>query len=194
VRRADIVRNAGNADELFPSPAPVNRGAHSIDRVWQIGYRLGYSIAKAWWFLRRPEHRGALLALWHDDEILILSLSYRRVLNLPGGGIERGEDALGTALREAAEEIGLVLAPDQLRLAQAVAFRWENRLDHVTIFEATLAQRPLLSIDHREVVAACFRAPASIRPEEISPHVRLYLAGKLTPSSASSASRPRAVT
>jgi 8-oxo-dGTP diphosphatase len=178
-------------DELSRAPAPVNRGARPIDRLWQTVYRLAYRLAKAWWFLRRPRHRGALVAVWHGGEILMLSLAYRQVLNLPGGGIKRGEDALATALREAEEEIGLVLAPDQLRLATAVAFRWENRRDHVTIFEAILAERPLLAIDHREVVAAAFRAPAGIRPDEIAPHVRHYLAGRLTPSSAS---RPAAAT
>jgi 8-oxo-dGTP diphosphatase len=195
LRRQRTFGNDTVADELCPSPGPVDRDARPIDRVWRIVFRLAYKLAKAWWFVRRPRHRGALVALWHDGEILLLSLSYRTVLNLPGGGIERGEDPLRTALREAEEEIGLVLAPAQLRLAQAVAFRWENRLDHVTIFEAILAERPLLSIDQREIVAARFRAPASIRPEEISPHVRLYLAGRLTPSSAASlASRPAAAT
>jgi 8-oxo-dGTP diphosphatase len=171
------------ADELSRSPAPVNRGARPLDRVWQLVYRLAYKLAKTWWRVRRPHHRGALLALWCGGEILMLTLSYRRVLNLPGGGIEPGEDALSAVLREAREEIGLALAPDQLRLAATVAFHWENRLDHVTIFEAILAERPLLSIDHREIVAAAFRPPASIRSEEVTPHLRHYLA--LIASSAS---------
>jgi 8-oxo-dGTP diphosphatase len=176
------------ADEESASPAPAERGARPLDRAWQIAYRVAYSLAKMWWFVRRPRHRGALLAVWHGGDILMLSLSYRRFLNLPGGGIERGEDARVTALREAEEEIGLVLAPDQLRLAGAIEFHWENRFDHVTIFEAVLAERPILSIDHREIVAASFRAPASIRPDELSPHVRHYLAGKLNPASAASRS------
>jgi 8-oxo-dGTP diphosphatase len=174
-------------NELFPSPAPVNRGARPIDRAWQLTFRIAYRFAKAWWFVRRPKHRGALLAIWHGGTILILSPSYRAVLNLPGGGIKRGEDPKETVLREVEEEIGLVLTPDQLRLAGETEFRWENRVDHVTMFEAILAERPLLSIDHREIVAAEFRNPASIRPEEVSPHVWHYVAGKFIASPASAA-------
>ncbi|MDB5411573.1 MAG: hydrolase [Rhodospirillales bacterium] len=162
-------------------PSVVIRGARPrpIDHAWQLAYRVAYGLALIWWFLRRPQYNGALMAVWHGGEILMLSTSYRRGMNLPGGGIQPGENAQQAALRETAEEIGLVLAPDQLQLAGAIAFRFENRHDHVTIFETFLAERPSLVIDHREIVAAYFRAPASIRPDEVPPHVARYLAAKL---------------
>jgi 8-oxo-dGTP diphosphatase len=180
-------------DQLSPSSVAVNRGARPVDRLWQMVYWVAYRLAKSWWFLRRPRHYGALVALWHGGEILMLSLSYRRGVNLPGGGIRPGEDAQSAALRETEEETGLVLTPDQLRLADAAAFYFENRIDHVTIFEAVLAERPRVRIDHREIVAACFRAPASIPPDEVAPHIRRYLAAKLT-QPASSASIPAVAT
>lgn len=182
-------------DELFPSLAGVNRGARPIDRAWQLAYRVAYKLAKSWWFFRRPRHHGALVALWHGGEILMLSLSYRQGVNLPGGGIRPGENAQQAALRETTEETGLVLRADQLELADAGAFHFENRIDHVTIFEAMLPERPLIAIDHREIVAARFRAPASIRPDEVGPHVRRYLAAKLSSTVPSSlASQPAAAT
>jgi 8-oxo-dGTP pyrophosphatase MutT (NUDIX family) len=156
--------------------SPIPRPAGPLDRLWQMTYWLLYRAAKTWWFIRQPIHYGALVALWHNDEILILELSYRRTLNLPGGGIEPGEDALTAVVREAEEEIGLVLSPSELTLATSIAFDWENRHDHVTLFEASLREKPVLSIDHREIIAATFRDPAEIRPEDLSPHLRYYLA------------------
>lgn len=103
--------------------------------------------------------------------------SYRPRWDLPGGGVEPGEDARSAALREIQEEIGLTLPADKLRLAQEGEILWQHRHDHVTIFEFIAHERPSLRIDNREIIAAAFRPPFKIRSAELSPHLARYLAG-----------------
>jgi 8-oxo-dGTP diphosphatase len=147
-----------------------------IDRLWQLGYAAAYRLLLLWWRVRRPAHRGALVAIWHDGEILVLRSSYRQGWSLPGGGIARGENAREAAVRELREEIGLVVAAASLHEAQALELVWEHRSDHTTIFELTLAERPALRLDNREIVGAAFRAPDAIELDEVVPHVARYLA------------------
>jgi 8-oxo-dGTP pyrophosphatase MutT (NUDIX family) len=170
-------------DELIPPPVPVNRGqgaqrvASPIDRLFQGGYFLAYRLLRAWWFLRRPKHQGAVVALWHRGRILMVHSSYRARWDLPGGGVGRGEDARIAALRELREELGLTLTEDALTLVQAEEIFFEYRYDHVSVFEAELREPPAIRIDNREIVAAEFRAPAAIDRSTVSDYFARYLAG-----------------
>jgi 8-oxo-dGTP diphosphatase len=168
-------------DELALPQDEVNRRCagpldRAIDRAWQLAYAVAYRLLRAWWFMRRPAHRGALVALWHDGEILLLRSSYRKGWSLPGGGIARGESARDAAVRELREEVGLAVEPAALREAQTVELAWEHRSDHTTIFEIAVAEPPALRLDHREIVAASFHRPDAIDPNTVAPHVALYLA------------------
>lgn len=147
-----------------------------IDRLWQLAYAAAFRLLRLWWLVRRPEHRGSLVALWHDGEILLLRSSYRPGWSLPGGGIAHGESAREAALRELREETGLAVPEASLHEAQALAFIWEHRSDHTTIFELTLAQRPTLRLDNREIVGSAFLAPDAIDLDDVAPHVAHYLA------------------
>ena len=145
------------------------------DRLGQAAYVLAYRALRLWWFLRRPRHRGALVALWHGGEILMIRTSYRRRWDLPGGGVGRGEDARDAALRELAEEVGISLPPAALRIAAEGESFWEHRHDHVTIFEARVAHRPPLRIDAREIIEAGFRDPSTVDLAAVNPQVARYL-------------------
>jgi 8-oxo-dGTP diphosphatase len=147
-----------------------------LDAGCRLAFRFGYRVMRLWWFLRRPAHRGALVAVWHEGRVLMLRQSYRRMLDFPGGGLGAGEAPRAGACRELAEEVGLDIAPDALRLAQEMTALWDWRHDHVAIFELRLATRPRLRPDGREIVAAEFMAPAAVLAGEISPFVRAYLA------------------
>ena len=164
-------------DELAPPPARVNRRpAGALDRAWQLAFAVAYRTLRLWWFVRRPTHRGALVALWHDGEILLLRSSYRAGWSLPGGGIAPGEDTRMAAVRELREEIGLIVEPASLHEAQVLELVWEHRRDHTTIFALTVSERPTLRLDNREIVGAAFHAPEAIRLDEVGPHVARYLA------------------
>lgn len=148
-----------------------------VDAGFRLAYRLSFRALRLWWFLRRPDHQGALVAVWHGGEVLMLRSSYRSTLDFPGGGLRNGEAARQCACRELAEEVGLVVAPEALRLAREVTVEWEWRRDHVTIFELRLATPPALVLDRREIVGAEFMPPAAALAGAIAPFVRAYLAG-----------------
>jgi 8-oxo-dGTP pyrophosphatase MutT (NUDIX family) len=147
-----------------------------LDRLWRLGLFLAYRGALLLWFLTRPRHEGALVALWHEQRVLVLRFSYRRALGLPGGGMRRGERAADAAARELAEELGLTVAPGSLRLAFEVATAWEYRRNHVRIFELELTRVPAIAIDRREVTAAFFMTADEALAQELVPDVRAYLA------------------
>src|ERR1700741_3285235 len=135
-------------DEVMRPSEGVNRGhpaqrtATPIDLLFQAGYFCAYRLLRAWWFLRRPKHRGAVVALWHQGLLLMVRSSYRPRWDLPGGGVDPGEDSKVAAIRELQEELGLTLPPEALTLAQAEEILFEYRYDHVSVFEAVLAGRP----------------------------------------------------
>lgn len=147
-----------------------------VDGGFRVAYRLGFRILKLWWYVRRPKHRGTMVAVWHDGRVLMLRQSYRRGLVFPGGGLCRGESPSAGACRELAEEVGVIVAPEALSLAQEMTALWDWRQDHVAIFELHLAARPTLRVDRREIVAAEFMTLATALAAELPPFERAYLA------------------
>lgn len=77
-------------------------------------YWLAALLYEGWRRLVRPHTHGALVAIWCEEELLLVETSYRRSWSLPGGGIERGETARQAAVRELAEEVGLRVRAEQL--------------------------------------------------------------------------------
>jgi 8-oxo-dGTP diphosphatase len=58
-----------------------------------------------------PSHTvGSLCLIEHDGRLLMLRQRHRRGWTLPGGLVDRGEDAAQAAVREVSEETGLDIA------------------------------------------------------------------------------------
>jgi 8-oxo-dGTP diphosphatase len=147
-----------------------------MDRFWRLAYRLGFRAARLWWRLRRPDHNGAVVAVWLDGRILAVQQSYRANLSWPGGGIRRGEQPREAARRELREELGLDVRPDDLVLAREMFVDWDFRREHVRVFELRLRAEPVLRIDNREIVAARFVDPRALLAEAVlPPFIRAYL-------------------
>lgn len=135
--------------------------ATPIDRAFQVGYKLAYRLMRTAWRLTNPLTHGALVLIWSRDEVLLVRNSYVPYYSAPGGFVKPGEDARAAARRELIEEVGLDVQPDALSLALELTHPWEYKRDHVKIFELTLDERPVVHVDHREVVEALWVSPAA---------------------------------
>ena len=135
---------------------------------------LAHHLLLGWWFLWRPRHDSAVVAVWLEERILMIRHSYRAALNWPGGGIEGGEHPAEAAARELREELGLDAAPGALALIGEVENRWEYRVDRLWIFELRLQKEPHVTLDRREVVAASFMAPSEAIVRPLPPYIRDY--------------------
>jgi 8-oxo-dGTP diphosphatase len=143
--------------------------------IVRAGYRLGYLILRVWWFLRRPQTRGAAVALWHDGRVLLVRTSYRNCYSLPGGFARGGEPSEQAARRELREEVGIELPNQTLQLAWSGTVRFESRHDTVDIWEAPLEAIPPLRLSRREIVWAGWMTPSEALAQPLLPHLRSYL-------------------
>lgn len=146
-----------------------------VDRTIQLIYIVLFRLMLCWWFISRPHCFSAYVAIRHQDKILIIKNSYKRLYTVPCGSIKKGEDALAGAIRETAEEIGIRLKADQLSLAYQFTIFHEYMHDHVSFFEVEFSEPPTIRIDNREVVWAEFLSATAARQLHLSPVVQRYL-------------------
>ncbi|HEY0535731.1 MAG TPA: NUDIX domain-containing protein [Actinoplanes sp.] len=75
-----------------------------------------------------PVHPVDVFLVLHDGGSVLLALRQNTGYddgrwNLPSGKLEHGEDALSGVIREAREEVGILLSPSSVRLAATVHHR-----------------------------------------------------------------------
>jgi 8-oxo-dGTP diphosphatase len=151
--------------------------ARLIDAVWRIVFWFAFRCARIWWRLRRPDHEGALIAIYVGQALLLVKSSYRAEWNFPGGGVGPGETPDAAARREMEEEIGL--SSYTLRPAGSASGIWDGRKDRVHFFELHLDSMPELRLDNREIVAARLVSPEELRDMALTEAVAAYLRGDL---------------
>ena len=76
-----------------------------------------------------PKHIAGAGAIFRDADggILLVKPSYRETWEIPGGGLEHGEDPWAAAVREVKEEIGLELRPGRLLVVDWVPPQEDGR-------------------------------------------------------------------
>ncbi|HTV21273.1 MAG TPA: NUDIX hydrolase [Polyangiaceae bacterium] len=174
---SDAVR-AGGAGRDNASEPPA-REANVLDRSFQVAYKLAYRMMRVYWGVRRPATHGALVTLWNQGEVLLIQNSYVRYRSLPGGYVGRYETGAEAAVRELREEIGVVARTEQLEKVYDEVKDWEGKRDHVEVFRLELPTRPVVRIDHREVVEAGWFTPARALELDLFPPIRLILEAQL---------------
>lgn len=127
-----------------------------LDPFVRVAYRGAYSLALAYWFVRRPETEGTLVGLWMGRKVLLLQNSYKHAFSLPGGGQHKGESPRETGARELREEVGLRVSPSELREVFSARGSDEYKRDLCHFVELELDTEPSLTLDNREVVWARF--------------------------------------
>lgn len=148
---------------LHRLPAPLHR---TLYRAAHWGRR---QVWKVW----RPELHGVrVLALDGEDRVLLVRHSYGSGRWMPpGGGLNRGEDALSAGRRELLEETGCTLA--DVRLLVLVTEDLVGASNHVHVVAGRTNDVP--RVDGRELVEARF-FPLGALPERIPARLPAELA------------------
>lgn len=161
------------------SNAPSPTAPTLVDRAFQLGYKVAYRLMRTAWRLTNPLTHGALVLIWSRGEVLLVRNSYVSYYSAPGGFVKPQEDARDAARRELLEEVGLQVQPDSLTLALELTHPWEYKRDHVKVFELTLDERPVVNVDHREVVEALWVAPQDALRMNVFPPLKRVIQERL---------------
>ena len=150
-----------------------------IDRLYRVAYRGAYRMMRVYWAVLRPQVHGALVAIWHEGEILLVRNSYVGYYSLPGGYVHRGETGRDAAVRELLEETAIRAAPSDLRLALDQQHNWEGKREHIEIFELDVTTKPAIKVDNREVIEAKFFSPKKALELELFEPLRRVIEQKI---------------
>ena len=129
-------------------------------------YKIGYSIAKMYWFFRRPTTTGVRCIVTCENQILLIRHTYgSSLLTTVGGGVKPGESLEQAVIREISEEVGLSL--HSIKHAGSIEHTKEFKKDTIHVFSAATDSREL-KIDPDEIKEAGWFDINDL-PENISP-------------------------
>jgi ADP-ribose pyrophosphatase YjhB (NUDIX family) len=95
------------------------------------------TLIHTWFRLSRGATLGVrILAIDAQDRVCLVRHTYLPGWHLPGGGVERGEHALDAAIKEAREEAGLIIRPEDLSLISIHTNFAHFKGDHVLLYRA----------------------------------------------------------
>ncbi len=160
-------------------PTVVRAPARPGNASFRLLYRSAHRLLRLWWAIRRPAAEGAAVVVRAGGRVLVVETSYRAGVDLPGGGVGRGERPAQAAARELAEETGIRVDAEQLVPLGVVCFRQEHREVREHLFGLVLERAPGLRLDGREIVAARWLRPEEIAAFDPAPGLALWLAGRV---------------
>ena len=128
--------------------------------IKQFVYRLGWYGFRLYWFLARPNQRGAKCVIEHAGKVLMIRNTYGRGhWTFPGGMIERGEEPSVAAVREVREEVGVRLPA--VESCGSFTIKRDYKTDHVYVYRARV-QSGEYQIDPVEIAEAGWYSPAEL--------------------------------
>lgn len=144
-------------------PVPVRR----------VAYRVAHRLLRVYWRFARPHTRGVKCVVREGDAVVFVRHAYgdRRLWELPGGGIKRGEEPRAAAAREAREELGVDL--DDWRPLGTVLARRHGRRTTISCFEGRPGGRAIV-MDEGELRDARW-CPPDDAPEPLGLDARMVL-------------------
>ena len=160
------------------------------NRLKRLARRLHLLQLAAWGYelyrlIRRPHTHGALVAIWHNNQVLMVQTSYRKGYGLPGGGVQPGENARDAAVRELNEELGLAIESSWLEDPWTITEQQRGGRNTVTIFALPWEQvastpdtetaLPDLQIDQLEIIATAWMSRTEALKQHLPGHLRQYL-------------------
>lgn len=146
-----------------------------VDAGMRVAYRGAYRLMRLYWGFAHPQTHGALVLIWNGGEVLLVRNSYVPYYSAPGGYVQAGESGRDAAARELREEIGIQVAPDQLRPSLDQQHEWEGKHEHIEIFELDVTERPKIAVDNREVISAAFHRPERALELDLFPPLRVVI-------------------
>jgi len=153
-----------------------------IDLFFRLAYRNAYKLMRIYWAIRHPQVHGALVAIWHDGEILLVKNSYVPYHSLPGGYVSSHETGRDAALRELREETGIRAASSDLKSVIDEHHEWEGKREHIEVFDLDVTERPQIQVDNREVVRAGFFTPEEALKMVLFPPIRRVIEKRMSTS------------
>jgi NADH pyrophosphatase NudC (nudix superfamily) len=129
-------------------------------------YKIGYPIAKIYWFFRRPTTAGVRCIITCGNQILLIKHTYgSSLLTTVGGGVKPGESLEQAVVREISEEVGLSL--QSIKHAGSIEHKKEFKKDTIHVFSA-ITHNKELQVDPAEIKEAGWFDINDL-PENISP-------------------------
>lgn len=146
-----------------------------LEKLIHCTYKLAHSGLIVFAFIFRPAVRGVNVAIWKNDNLLLVKNSYRRQYTLPGGYVKVGESPTAAAVRELNEEVGLISYPNQLNHSRQYTFTALYKRETVDIYEMTLRNDAVITIDNQEVIWAGFMPPEKALSKQLTLPLKQYL-------------------
>jgi 8-oxo-dGTP diphosphatase len=150
-----------------------------LDHAFRASYRLGFTLLRGWWWLRRPTLYGVSVLVGDGERILVVRHSYQPGLGLPGGGLARGETPAAAARRELGEETGIWLAEGELERVTTLRYEDRGRKIVCALFawqQGTPLPQP--RADGREIVWAGYLPLSELPSMQLIAGLRIYLEGR----------------
>lgn len=138
----------------------------------RIFYMVVNPFRRVYWFIVRPQTRGAKCLIECSGKFLLIRNTYgRRHWTLPGGYVKRGESFQEGAVREAEEEVGITM----LRPVKIGEYfnNKEYKQDTVHVFYSMVLS-DTFQINPVEISEARW-FPIHIRPENISSRAEMLI-------------------
>jgi 8-oxo-dGTP diphosphatase len=143
--------------------------------IVRLFYRLAYRTLLSLWFFTRPTVYGVYIAVWHQQELLIIKNSYKKRFTIPCGRLKRREDSADAAVRELNEEVGIAVEKSRLKPIGEYTAKHRYARDVGKFFEIEMTELPAVRVDNREVVLAQFMSLECARKLDLNPTVEAWL-------------------